>query len=198
MKSQVQAPSVHPSRQEVVGFILELFRTRGDSAYVGEPVSQTEHALQAAYEAEKAEAGAPLIAAALLHDIGHLLHELPEDCADHGIDSRHEEMGARWLAGYFGPEVVEPIRLHVPAKRCLCATESGYLAALSPASLHSLQLQGGPFTDDEVATFRAGPHSRAALTLRKWDELAKIPGLQTPELEHFRAYLERALSQRRA
>jgi [1-hydroxy-2-(trimethylamino)ethyl]phosphonate dioxygenase len=188
---QSPPPSAGP---EVIDWILDVFRTRGDSAYVGEPVSQTEHALQAAFAAEQSGAGSALIAAALLHDIGHLLHELGEDCADHGIDSRHEELGAHWLANYFGPEVVEPIRLHVPAKRYLCATQPEYLNGLSPASLHSLQLQGGPFTSEEASTFRAGPHAAAALTLRQWDELAKIPGLKTPDLDHFRTYLYQALA----
>jgi len=185
---QAPPPSAGP---EVIDWIVEVFRRRGDSAYVGEPVSQTEHALQAAFAAEQAGADSALIAAALLHDIGHLIHDLDEDCADHGIDSRHEELGAHWLANYFGPQVVEPIRLHVPAKRYLCATQPEYLKGLSSASLHSLQLQGGPFTPEEAAAFRAGPHASAALTLRQWDELAKVPGLKTPDLDHFRPHLYR-------
>src|SRR6516225_6317978 len=117
----------------------------------GEPVSQTEHALQTAWAAEQAGAASALIAAALLHDIGHLLHDLPEDCAHHGIDDAHEVRGARWLVQHFGPDVTEPVRLHVPAKRYLCSTDPAYRSQLSEASELSLKLQGGPFTPAEVA-----------------------------------------------
>ena len=178
---------------EPVGRILRLFRDHGDEGYFGENVSQTEHALQTAWAAEKAGAGAALIAAALLHDVGHLLHHLGEDCARQGIDDCHEDLGARFVQRYFGPDVSEPIRLHVPAKRFLCAVEAGYRARLSEASLQSLKLQGGPFTKLEVEQFRQDPHGEAALVLRRWDEEAKIVGLATPGLVHFRPYLEAAL-----
>jgi phosphonate degradation associated HDIG domain protein len=185
------------SAPPVVQRILTLFKERGDAAYIGEPVSQTEHALQSAWAAEKAQAGSSLIAAALLHDIGHLLHHLPEDCAQSGIDDGHEGLGARWAARWFGPEVSEPIRLHVPAKRFLCATEAGYFDRLSAASVLSLKLQGGPFSPREADAFRQHPHAAAALALRRWDEEAKLPGLATPDLEHFRPHLEAALEHRR-
>jgi phosphonate degradation associated HDIG domain protein len=177
---------------EVVDYLIGLLRDRGDGAYFGEPVSQTEHALQAAWSAEQHGAAAPLVAAALLHDVGHLLHDLSEHCADDGIDGRHEELGAQWLRRYFPPEVTEPIHLHVAAKRYLCVSEPGYLDRLSEASLESLALQGGPFKPDEARAFAAGPHARAALELRRWDEAAKIPGLKTPDLEHFRPFVEAA------
>jgi phosphonate degradation associated HDIG domain protein len=170
-----------------------MFRERGDAAYIGEPVSQTEHALQTAWAAEKAGAGNALIAAALLHDLGHLLHDLPEDCAQKGIDDAHEVRGDRFLQGSFGPEVTEPIRLHVAAKRFLCATEPGYFERLSEASVLSLKLQGGPFTPEQVRDFRHNPHGESAVALRRWDEEAKIPGLKTPDLEHFRPCLEAVL-----
>jgi phosphonate degradation associated HDIG domain protein len=184
------------SGPDVIERVLRLFQERGGAAYLGESVSQTEHALQAAWAAQKAGAAAALIAAALLHDVGHLLHDLPEDCAQAGIDDAHEERGARWLATYFGPAVVEPIRLHVGAKRFLCATEAGYFDQLSEASRVSLRLQGGPLTPAEVAAFRQNPHAGAAVALRRWDEEAKVPGLNTPALEHFRSYLEEALAGR--
>src|SRR5262249_42166074 len=130
----------------VVPFVLGLFAERGSAEYGGEAVSQTEHALQSAWAAEKAGADSAPITAALLHDVGHLLHRLPENCAEMGVDDRHEELGARWLQRHFGPEVSEPVRLHVPAKRYLCAIEPGYLERLSPASNLSLRLQGGVFT----------------------------------------------------
>jgi phosphonate degradation associated HDIG domain protein len=187
----------HPTAwQRVPGTIdriFALFRTQGDAAYIGEPVSQTEHALQAAAAAERAGADSAMISAALLHDVGHLLHDLPEDCADDHIDDRHEELGARWLAQYFGPNVVEPLRLHVAAKRFLCATDPDYNARLSQASRVSLKLQGGPFTPSEVEAFRNNPYCAAAVALRHWDEEAKVEGLETPGLEHFRPYLELTL-----
>jgi phosphonate degradation associated HDIG domain protein len=176
-------------REETIDHIFVLFRDRGDAAYIGEPVSQTEHALQAAWAAERAGAVSPMIAAALLHDIGHLLHDLPETCADEGIDDRHEQLGARWLKQWFGADVVEPMRLHVAAKRFLCATDSDYLARLSPASLLSLKLQGGPMTAAEVQAFKGNPHALAAIALRGWDEEAKVAGMETPRLEHFRPSL---------
>ncbi len=179
-------------REDPIDVILGLFHERGDAAYLGEPVSQTEHALQSAWAAEQAGAGSALIAATLLHDVGHLLHDLPEDCALCGIDDAHEVRGQHWLARYFGPDVTEPIRLHVAAKRFLCATDPTYLGLLSEASLRSLQLQGGPFTQEDVAAFRNHPYHQAAVALRRFDEQAKVPGLPTPSLEHFRPYLEAA------
>jgi phosphonate degradation associated HDIG domain protein len=185
-----QPPGAAMTREEPIDFVIRLFKERGDGAYLGEPVSQTEHALQTAWAAEQAGAGSALIAAALLHDIGHLLHDLPEDCALTGIDDAHEVCGANWLAHYFGPEVADPVRLHVSAKRFLCATDPAYTGLLSEASRRSLHLQGGPFMPDEAAQFRKRPHAEAAVTLRRLDEQAKVPGLPTPSLEHFRPYLE--------
>jgi phosphonate degradation associated HDIG domain protein len=187
------APGWAHDPQRTIEEIFTMFELRGGNSYIGEPVSQSEHALQAAHAAELAGAGSALITAALLHDIGHLVHNLPEDCADHGVDDRHEELGARWLIRRFGPEVVEPIRLHVAAKRYLCATEPRYHAALSPASQQSLVLQGGMFTPAEVADFDAGLHAKAAVALRKWDDIAKVPGLPTPQLVEFRRHIVRVL-----
>ena len=178
-------------------FVMRLFKARGDAAYLGEPVSQTEHALQTAWAAEQAGVSDALVAAGLLHDVGHLLHDLPEDCALAGIDDAHEVRGARWLLRHFGPEVAEPVRLHVAAKRFLCATDPTYAGRLSEASRRSLRLQGGPFTPDEAAQFRKHPHAEAALMLRRLDEEAKAPGLHTPGLEHFRPFLEAARASRR-
>ncbi len=166
--------------------VFRLFEDRGRDAYHGEPVSQAEHALQAAHLAEAAGASNSLVVAALLHDVGHLLHDLGEDAADRGIDDRHERSGGSWLKRNFGPEVAEPARLHVEAKRYLCAVEGAYLDALSPASKLSLELQGGPMTPDEVARFEANPHHIDAVRLRRWDDEAKIPGLAVPGLEHYR------------
>jgi phosphonate degradation associated HDIG domain protein len=170
--------------------IQALFEERGDTAYFGEPVSQAEHALQAAHLAEQEGAPDALVVAALLHDIGHLLHDMGENVADHGVDARHEEAGEAWLARHFGPEITAPIRLHVAAKRYLCAVDPAYRQQLSPASLQSLALQGGPMTEPEVRSFEARPHYRAAVRLRGWDDQAKVPGLPVPGLEHYRSRLE--------
>lgn len=165
--------------------ILQIFAERGEAAYFGEAVSQSEHALQAAHLAEQEGAAPALVVAALLHDIGHLIHGMDENIADQGIDARHEEAGQVWLARYFGPEVTEPVRLHVAAKRYLCTTDLNYLAALSPASVRSLALQGGPFSDSEVAEFEKSPFFREAVRLRRWDDTAKVPKLPVPGLEHY-------------
>jgi phosphonate degradation associated HDIG domain protein len=169
----------------VTNEILELFQTRGQEAYFGEGVSQREHALQAAWLAESSRARPALVVAALLHDIGHLVHGLPEDIAEQGVDGYHEAAGARWLGTYFGPEVTEPIRLHVDAKRYLCATDPTYRATLSPTSVQSLALQGGPMDAAEARAWEANPFFAEAVMLRRWDDAAKVPGLTVPDLEHY-------------
>lgn len=181
--------SHHPVTDEV----LSLFRSHGGSRYGGEDVSQLEHALQAAYFAEQEGARSSLIAAALLHDIGHLLHDLPADAPEHGIDDEHEALGSRWLATRFGPEVCEPVRLHVAAKRYLCAVEPTYFNHLSGPSIQSLALQGGPMSPADVEEFEASPFYTDAVRLRRWDERAKIPNFVTPYIEHFAAHLDAAV-----
>jgi phosphonate degradation associated HDIG domain protein len=175
-----------------VGEILALYARKGGLSY-GEGVSIREHSLQAALMAEQEEAGAALIVAALLHDIGHLLHELPEDIADQGIDAQHESIASAWLSQHFPPAVSEPVRLHVAAKRYLCAVETGYFESLSPASVQSLALQGGPMAPPEAERFAREPFGPAALRLRRWDDLAKLVGLKTPDFAYYRPALEAAL-----
>jgi phosphonate degradation associated HDIG domain protein len=181
-------------RTAVIERLLRLFAEHGDSAYGGEAVSQREHALQAANLAREGGAGPALIAAALLHDVGHLLHDLPADAPDRGVDDRHESVAGNWLARWFGEEVSGPVRLHVAAKRFLCATDPGYLDRLSPPSVVSLGLQGGPMTAEEVARFRDLPGHESAVSLRRWDDEAKVPGLAVPPIEFYVPTLERALS----
>lgn len=178
---------------EIAQEIIQLFRQQGDSQYGGEPVSQREHALQAAFFAQRANADAELIAAALLHDVGHLLHSLPDDAPDQGIDDQHETLAARWLDSRFGPRVVEPVRLHVAAKRYLCATDNTYSPQLSPPSQLSLQLQGGPMSTEEAREFELHPQFTAAVALRRWDDAAKVPHLITPTVEEFAPQLELAV-----
>jgi len=176
-----------------VAYVLECFRLRGNSGYGKEAVSQLEHALQAAYFAEQANASPYLITACLLHDVGHLLHDLPDDAPDNNIDDQHEQLGAAWLTEHFVPEVVEPIRLHVAAKRYLCAVDSEYFAILSPPSVQSLELQGGPMTETQAAHFEQHPHFAEAIQLRRYDDQAKIPNLVTPSLEHYVDHLSQSL-----
>jgi len=179
---------------KVTDQIFELFQTRGHDAYFGEGVSQREHALQAAWLAENSNAPPALVVAALLHDIGHLIHGLPENIADQGVDGCHEEAGAKWLRTHFGPEVTEPIRLHVDAKRYLCATDPTYRAMLSPSSQQSLELQGGPVNPAEARALEANPFFEGAVMLRRWDDAAKVPGLTLPDFEHYRKPIDALVS----
>jgi phosphonate degradation associated HDIG domain protein len=169
--------------------IHDLFARKGASLYGGEAVTQTEHALQAAMLAERSGAPAASIAAALLHDIGHLLHNLPDNIAELGSDDVHEQLGYDWLCDHFPPEVSEPVRNHVDAKRYLCAVDREYLETLSPASVQSLSLQGGPMTRQERESFESGPFFEQSIELRRWDDQAKIPHLKTPGLEHYLRYV---------
>jgi phosphonate degradation associated HDIG domain protein len=178
---------------DVLNRVDHLFAERGGGEYHGEAVTQLEHALQCAALAERDAQPAEVIAAALLHDVGHLLHGHGEDYLDHGVDDRHEALGARFLAHGFGPAVTEPIRLHVPAKRYLCTARPGYFALLSPASVRSLELQGGPMNAAEVTEFEKHPHFATAARVREYDDTAKVVGLATPSFAHFRKYLEAAL-----
>ncbi len=170
--------------------ITELFTRRGGAAYFGEPVSMTQHSLQAAYFAQADAAPPALVIAALLHDVGHLIEDVPDDLEDWKIDARHEEVGSRWLASRFPLSVSEPVRLHVPAKRYLCATDSAYFAKLSSASVVTLKLQGGPMSPAETVGFESEPFHRDAVRVRRWDDAGKVAGLATPGLADYRVLIE--------
>ena len=170
-----------PLRQE----LLDIFVGRATRRYGLSAINQLQHALQAAALAEADDAPPATVLASLLHDVGHMIHHLGEDPAGRGIDDVHEELGARWLADRFGPEVSEPVRLHVAAKRYLCAVEADYFAKLSPDSVRSLGLQGGPMSADEVEEFRRIPLYAEAVRLRRFDEAAKDPRATTPDFDHF-------------
>lgn len=169
--------------------IAELFARRGQETY-GEGVSQAEHALQCAALAQEDTADDMLIVAALLHDIGHFI-EPPDD--GYGYH-RHDRSGGDWLGRRFGPAVSEPVRLHVAAKRYLCAVEPGYAERLSDASRYSLAKQGGPMSPDEAAAFAANPRAEQAQRLRRWDDAGKLIGRRVPGLADFRARIERTMS----
>lgn len=174
--------------------LLGLLRTAGLANYGETDVTQLEHALQCATLAEREGAAPALIAAGLLHDIGHLANpdDFPATLRDE--DARHEEAGAVLLGQWFGPDVAEPVRLHVPAKRYLAMAEPGYEALLSPASVNSLRLQGGPFTAAQAERFLTLPHAEAAIRLRRWDEAAKDRAAVTAGLEHFAPFLVASLA----
>ena len=170
---------------DIVQQIEELFDLHGHRRYDcarEEPVSARAHALQCAQLAEWADAPEPLVVAALLHDIGHFI--APSAALD-AMDDVHELRALGFLASSFGADVVEPVRLHVQAKRYLVAVEPSYLQTLSAASAHTLRLQGGAMSPDEVHLFTALPHAAQALSLRRWDDLAKHPARMTPSLDYY-------------
>jgi phosphonate degradation associated HDIG domain protein len=165
--------------------ICALFDARGGRTYSGEPVTQLEHALQSAEQAQASGADPALITAALLHDLGHLLNDQGETPTERGVDDVHQYYALPFLRPLFGDDVLEPIKLHVDAKRYLCATRGDYYAALSADSKRSLALQGGVYTPDEAASFVARPSADRAVALRLWDDAAKLAGHRTPPLAHF-------------
>lgn len=171
--------------------LLPIYDGRGTAAYFGEAVTVTEHSLQTAHLAQRSGAPDGLVIAALLHDIGHLIETVPGDFADWKTDACHELVGCRWLALRFGPEVCEPVRLHVAAKRYLCATEPAYFGTLSPASVVTLGLQGGPMSRAEADAFEVEPYFRDAILLRHWDDQGKIARLPMPDFAHYRPQIER-------
>ena len=181
---------------EVVVRLAKLFAEQGEGEYLGEAVTQAEHMLQAAACAQRAGASNALVAASLLHDVGHLLEDgetgeiSGRELMDAGTDNRHSHTGADWLAAAGFPEpVTEPVRLHVAAKRYLCAVEPGYFDRLSEASVYTLSVQGGPMSQGEAAEFERGAYARDAVTLRRWDEAAKDPDADVPDFDHYRAML---------
>ncbi|KVO28633.1 phosphonate degradation HD-domain oxygenase [Burkholderia ubonensis] len=173
--------------------IRSLYQEHGHVAYSGEPVTQLEHALQSGLLAEDAGADDALVAAAFLHDLGHLLNRQGETPSARGIDDLHQYYVLPFLRPLLPDAVLEPIRLHVDAKRCLCRTDAGYFESLSPDSVRSLALQGGVFSEEAAAAFLRRPFAEDALRLRRWDDMAKVEGRATPDLDHYMEIVARQM-----
>jgi predicted HD phosphohydrolase len=182
-----------PNRDTIVNFILDLFARRGSEEYMGEAVSMAQHMEQSAACAAAGGASNELIVASLLHDIGHFVGDFPVEALENGIDNQHAEAGAHFLEAFYPASVTEPIRLHVAAKKYLCATEDNYFDCLSNASINSLRVQGGPMHEAEVREFETNPHYLAAVDVRRYDDDGKVAGLDIKPVEAYRDKLESLL-----
>lgn len=170
-----------------VSRVLALYDRWGGDNY-DEDISQLAHAEQTAALAVRAGAPAPLVAASLLHDIGHLLQLAAPP--DRPLVRRHEQAGVAYLAPLFPAEVTDPIGLHVEAKRYLCAADAGYYDRLSNGSKRSLTRQGGPMTPGQTAAFEQRPGAEDALLLRRWDDRGKVEGLPVTPIAEYEAMLQ--------
>ncbi|MFH5228307.1 HD domain-containing protein [Antrihabitans spumae] len=171
--------------RDIVDRLREMFEGEGLRDYLGEDVSMAQHMLQAAVHARTAGAPDYLVVAALVHDIGHFTGVVSGRDLMSGKENHHDDAGADWLATWFGPEITEPVRLHVAAKRYLCAVEPSYFDALSDASVYTLGLQGGPMSAAEVAEFENNPYHRDAITLRRWEDAGKNADAPTLTFDEF-------------
>ena len=176
-------------KKEVVPFIMDLFARRGAEEYMGEPLSMAQHMEQTAACAVAGNASNELIVAALLHDIGHFVGDFPIDALENGIDNDHENVAAEFLAPYFPESVTEPIRLHVPAKKYLCATDKNYFDQLSDASKQTLVVQGGIMNSEEVKQFETNRYYREAVQLRKYDDNGKVANKTIHPIIHYQSLL---------
>lgn len=181
------------TQDNIVDFILDLFARRGAEEYLGESVSMSQHMEQSAACAVADGANEALVIALLLHDIGHFMSDFPDEDLASGIDNCHEEAGANFLAFFFPKTVTEPIRLHVAAKKYLCAVDNEYIKRLSHASVQSLNVQGGPMTDLEVKAFESNPYHLFAVKARHYDDDGKVFGLAIRPIKDYRAQLESLL-----
>jgi len=178
------------TRENIVGFLEDIFERRGGEEYLGEPVTMAEHMLQGAHLAELGGESEEIITAALLHDIGHFTSEFGTFSMNDTQDKYHEEAGAEVLARFFPSVVTDCVRFHVAAKRYLCAVDPGYLDKLSEASLHSLRLQGGPMNDEEVVEFERNPNLADIVRVRHLDDAGKVPDMEMPGFSHYAPMLQ--------
>ncbi|SMX44213.1 (R)-1-hydroxy-2-trimethylaminoethylphosphonate oxygenase [Octadecabacter ascidiaceicola] len=181
------------NRDTIVPFLASIFERRGGEEYLGEPVTMAQHMLQGATFAEQQGLREEIIVAALLHDIGHFTSEFGTYSPDDTEDKYHEEAGAEVLADFFPSLITDCVRYHVAAKRYLCATRPSYFDRLSAASIHSLNLQGGPMSDAEVASIEANPNLPEIIQVRYLDEAGKEPDMQTPDFAHFAPMVQRVV-----
>lgn len=175
----------------IVGFLASIFERRGSEEYLGEPVTMGEHMLQGATFAEQSDQPDEIIVGALLHDIGHFTSEFGTFSMDDTEDRHHEDAGAEVLERFFPSVVTDCCRYHVAAKRYLCATKPSYYDRLSEASIHSLNLQGGPMSADEIAEFEKNPNLKEIIAVRYLDDAGKIADMQTPDFHHFAPRVQR-------
>lgn len=171
--------------ENIVDFIGSIFERRGGEEYLGEPVTMGQHMLQGATLAEQNEELDEIVVGALLHDIGHFTSEFGTFSMDDTEDRYHENAGAAVLEKFFPRVITDCCRYHVAAKRYLCATDPLYFNKLSDASVHSLNLQGGPMSETEVREFKRNPNLKKILTVRLYDDAGKIPDMDTPSFWHF-------------
>jgi len=175
----------------IVAFLQDIFERRGGEEYLGEPVTMAEHMLQGATIAEKNGQYEIIIVSALLHDVGHFTSEFGMFSMEDTKDRFHEDAGAEILQDFFPTLVTDCVRHHVAAKRYLCATRPSYFDRLSQASVHSLNLQGGPMNDDEVKNFEKNPNLKDIIAVRFLDEAGKHADMETPPFTHFAPMVQR-------
>lgn len=185
--------SAELTRETIVPFLADIFERRGGEEYLGEPVTMAEHMLQGATLAEQAGMAEEIVVAALLHDIGHFTSEFGTFSMEDTEDRFHEEAGAKVLEAFFPSIVTDCVRFHVAAKRYLCATKPEYFARLSEASVHSLNLQGGPMSADEVAAFEQNPNLTEIVQVRYLDDAGKRNDMETPGFDHFAPMVQRVV-----
>ena len=180
-------------KDTIVQFLQDIFERRGGEEYLGEPVTMAEHMLQGATIAEQTGMDEIIVVAALLHDVGHFTSEFGMFTMDDTEDRLHEEAGAQVLSAFFPTLVTDCVRYHVAAKRYLCATKPEYFERLSEASVHSLNLQGGPMSDDEVTEFEKNPNLKQIIQVRYLDEAGKRADMVTPDFSHFAPMVQRVV-----